>query len=224
MISNQFCFYYSGVVWTIDCSWDSTKVVTGSGDVSLNLWDLEHGRVLSKYHAKTGVRAVSFSSSGKLILLTTDQTMKMPAELKIIDINDPDHFRGSSCVMSIPDIADDLKKPTAALWGPLDEFVITGHEDGNIVKWDIRVPGARLQQDSESHKAQINDMQFNSDQTMLITASKDTTAKVSNKQLVIKLETNHSLFPHPDFRYGFSRSLENLQDRKTSKLGRYLTH
>lgn len=31
---------HTGVVWTIDCSWDSSKVVTGSGDNTLRIWYL----------------------------------------------------------------------------------------------------------------------------------------------------------------------------------------
>jgi translation initiation factor 3 subunit I len=30
-------------------------------------------------------------------------------------------------------------KVTSALWGTLDQFIVTGHENGEIVQWDIRV-------------------------------------------------------------------------------------
>ncbi|MPD04099.1 Eukaryotic translation initiation factor 3 subunit I [Portunus trituberculatus] len=29
-------------------------------------------------------------------------------------------------------------KALSVLWGPLDEYVVTGHEDGSIIKWDMR--------------------------------------------------------------------------------------
>ena len=29
-------------------------------------------------------------------------------------------------------------KALSVLWGPLDEFVVTGHEDGCVIKWDMR--------------------------------------------------------------------------------------
>lgn len=28
---------------------------------------------------------------------------------------------------------------TSLLWGPLDETLISGHENGKIVQWDLRV-------------------------------------------------------------------------------------
>lgn len=30
-------------------------------------------------------------------------------------------------------------KVTAALWGPLDQFIITGHENGDLCQWDTKV-------------------------------------------------------------------------------------
>jgi len=31
------------------------------------------------------------------------------------------------------------RKVTSALWGTLDEYVITGHESGDLVQWDVKV-------------------------------------------------------------------------------------
>lgn len=164
------------MIWSIDCNWDSTKIVTGGGDNALILWDLQTGKILSKTTTKTAVRTAVFSNSGKQIFYTTDQAMKMPAEMHIIDINDPSHFAGQSSIKSLYDM--DIPKPTAALWGSLDECVITGHENGNIIKWDNRIAGEVLQKVTDQHRNQINDLQYNSDCTMFITSSKDTTAKV----------------------------------------------
>ena len=30
-------------------------------------------------------------------------------------------------------------KITSALWGPLDEVILTGHENGELCQWDIKV-------------------------------------------------------------------------------------
>jgi len=31
------------------------------------------------------------------------------------------------------------RKVTSALWGTLDQFLITGHENGELVQWDIKI-------------------------------------------------------------------------------------
>ena len=35
-------------------------------------------------------------------------------------------------------VTPDDYKALSVLWGPLDEYVVTGHEDGSIIKWDMR--------------------------------------------------------------------------------------
>jgi hypothetical protein len=32
-----------------------------------------------------------------------------------------------------------LRKVTSGLWGTLDEFIVTGHDNGELVQWDIKV-------------------------------------------------------------------------------------
>jgi translation initiation factor 3 subunit I len=166
---------HNGVVWDIDPNWDTTRVVTGGGDSTLRIWDTETGKELHTISTNTSVRTCSFSYCGKLILYTTDQAMKMMPELHIIDTTNPDHMKGLSTVMSIKELG--MTKVTSSLWGPVDDSVITGHESGHIVNWDIRQQKKKVK-DVFVHKSQINDLQYSKDQTFFISASKDTTAKV----------------------------------------------
>ena len=39
----------------------------------------------------------------------------------------------------------DGPKVTAALWGPLDQYIITGHENGDLCQWDTKVRVRLLQ-------------------------------------------------------------------------------
>jgi len=179
---------HSGVVWTIDCSWDSTKVVTGSGDNTIRLWDTETGKEINKLNTPTGVRIVNFSYSGKMLFYTTDQAMKFNASLHVIDLNSPHNFMpDDSGVISIEEFEHN-NKPTAGLWGPLDESIITGHETGQICKWDFRNPQERLLEVTK-HKGAISDMQYSADQTMFISSSKDTSAKLFDTESLEHLKT-----------------------------------
>lgn len=67
---------------------------------------------------------------------------------------------------------------TSAKWGPCDDTIITGHKGGDIAVWDATT-GEELQRDTTSHSLDINDIQYNEDMTLMITASKDTKARVS---------------------------------------------
>jgi len=150
-------------------------VVTGGGDSTLRIWDCETGSELTTIQTNTSVRSSCFSYSGKLVLYTTDQAMKMQPEVHVIDITSGEHLKGLGTVLSIKELG--MSKVTSSLWGPLDESLISGHESGHIVKWEMRMPKNKLK-DVYVHKSQINDLQYNKDQTMFISASKDNTAKV----------------------------------------------
>lgn len=100
----------------------------------------------------------------------------MQPEINVIDITSGEHLSGASALMTINSV--DHSKVMSSLWGPLDESFITGHESGNIIKWDMRNPGEIIQQ-AQVHKNQINDLQNNKEQTLFISASKDKSAKVS---------------------------------------------
>lgn len=41
-------------------------------------------------------------------------------------------------ILRIP-IPNTGPKVTSMLWGPLDKSVITGHENGELTQWDLRV-------------------------------------------------------------------------------------
>ena len=112
----------------------------------------------------------------------------MPSSLHVIDLSDPSSFEmDASGIISIDEF-DRHNKPTSGLWGPLDESVILGHETGQLSKWDFRNTKEKLLE-VQKHKQQINDLQYNVDQTMFITASKDTSAKLFDSETFEHLKT-----------------------------------
>ncbi|KAH7646316.1 LOW QUALITY PROTEIN: eukaryotic translation initiation factor 3 subunit I [Dermatophagoides farinae] len=166
---------HTGAVWCIDPKWDSTKVTTGSGDCTLCIWDCETGGRLNVVKTETSVRSALFSYSGHLILYSTDQQMNKPAELNIIDTRIVDENDGITNVFSFT--LPSKSKALSSLWGMLDQSFICGMENGKLAKWDLRQPDDPLLE-TEPHKAQINDLQYNKDQTLFVSASKDNTAKL----------------------------------------------
>lgn len=67
-------------------------------------------------------------------------------------------------------------KVTSAVWGPLDESVITGHDNGDLVKWEASA--GKMMHYTREHNKKINDIQYNSDASMFVTASADNYAKI----------------------------------------------
>ncbi len=162
---------------------------------------------MGKIEAKTSVRTCNFSYSGNMALYSTDSTMGNPSEIFIIDVRTVDSsFSENDPILRIP--LTNAPKATSMVWGNLDEVVISGHDNGDLAQWDLRWEwhcrnleclklnpvyylhrtGKKNNLVSE-HAKSINDMQLSKDGALLITASKDCTAKLFNAETLECLKT-----------------------------------
>ncbi|XP_052776990.1 eukaryotic translation initiation factor 3 subunit I-like [Mya arenaria] len=164
---------HNGAVWCIDVNWDTTRFLTGSADNTCKLWDCETGKNLNTLDVKNAVRSCGFSYSGKLLMYSTDKTMGHPCEIHIFDVSDSSQMRSGEPMMRIPISGS---KITSAVWGPMEEYIVAGTETGEICQYDVKT-GEKIHEVRE-HSKQIKDLQLSLDSTMLISASKDTTAKL----------------------------------------------
>eukprot|EP00040_Diaphanoeca_grandis_P017409 m.90685 g.90685 ORF g.90685 m.90685 type:complete len:330 (+) comp26418_c0_seq2:146-1135(+) len=166
---------HNGTVWCLDVRFDSTLLLTGSADNSCNLWDVQTGEVICSIETKSAVRACAFSYSGNQLFYSTDKAMGQLSELRVYtlaDVNKPD---GGNAIpyLTIPSTDS---KITAAVWGAVDESIITGHDNGAICKWDAKT-GALIKRVKE-HSKKISDIQMKRDQTLFITACQDQHSKI----------------------------------------------
>ena len=141
------------------------------------LWDVKSGDVISQIETKSAVRSCGFSYSGKSFFFSTDKAMGQLSELRIFslaDVNKP----GGSAAQPYLTIPSHDSKVTAAIWGPLDETIITGHDNGDICKWDAKT-GDMLKKDRH-HRAKIEDIQMYPDQSVFMTACRDQHAMIFN--------------------------------------------
>jgi len=177
---------HQGVVWCIDVDWETKQFMSGAGDNTLQIWDVQTGKSLGKVQTKTSVRTCVFSYSGQQAVYSTDSQMGYPSEIFIIDLRMVDStFGDNDPVMRIP--LTGAPKATSMVWGSLDEYIISGHENGDLAQWDLK-SGKKVNLVSE-HGKTINDMQLSRNGSLLITASKDTTAKLFDAETLECLKT-----------------------------------
>lgn len=77
-----------------------------------------------------------------------------------------------------------------ALWGSLNQTVISASEDGSLRLWDVETGKEVLK--VQDHKKSINSLQFSHDRSMVITASSDHTAKLYDAKTLTLLKTYSS--------------------------------
>jgi len=164
---------HKGAIWDMAVSSDSLKLATACADQSSIIWDTETGKSVFTLTAKSPVRSCGFSLTDNILCITTDKAMSQPCFVQFYDLRDKEQIEGNAPFRSI-EMED--SKVNRMTWGTVEDYVITGHENGQICQYDWKT-GERLKVD-HSHENLIKDLQLSKDRTMLITASKDTTSKL----------------------------------------------
>jgi len=169
---------HTGAVWCLDVAADSKQLVTGSADTTAKLWDVETGKELFSFQHKTSVRACGFSLGGRELFVVTDKQMGNPAQILVYDIARTVDQQDSEPV-AVMDIGD--AKVTTAAWGPLNQYIYCGHENGELSIWDWKL--CERMKTHKGHQSPIMDLQFSKERAYFITASKDMTAKLFDVNL-----------------------------------------
>ena len=170
-------------MWCLDPKWDTSHLVTGAADNTVRLWDIQTGQEISKIETKSAVRTVNFSFSGNMVCYTTDKQMGYPCEINVVDART---FNPEEPVFKVA-IPANGPKVTSMLWGGLDDLLLTGHDNGDLVQWDVKTQ-KKLNIKSD-HMKTIMDMQPSKDGSMFVTASKDHTSMLFDSDTLEKMKT-----------------------------------
>lgn len=175
---------HGGAVWCLDVNYDTSKVLTGSADNTCRIWDAETGVQQHQLDTNSAVRTCGFSYGGQLLFLSTDKAMGHPCEVQVFDLRDEIKLDKQTPIVKFPITTP---KITAALWGDMDQTIVAGHEDGEICHYDMK--SLKKTYTTREHTKAISDLQFSHDGTMLISSSKDFTAKLFDARNIEHLKT-----------------------------------
>lgn len=161
---------HNGAVFHIDVNADSTRVITGSGDMSAKLWDCTTGQLLHTYPLKAACRAVNFSADGDRVLIVMDKAMKQQATIFVFAHN-RDGEQPTEAEVTITGPPARLNR---ALFSNFDKEIISVCDDGSLYRHSAE-DGQELQKKEISKKPILN-MRLSRDRTAFITANYDNSA------------------------------------------------
>jgi len=118
-----------------------------------------------------------------MLAYTTDKQMGYPCIITVVDTR---KFSADQSIMNIT-IPSAGPKVTSLIWGGLENTIITGHDNGDIVQWDMKTHH-KTKMDS-THEKSITDLQLSADRTMFISSSKDHTSNLFDVDTLEKLHT-----------------------------------
>lgn len=176
---------HSGAVWCIDVDWESQKAITGSADNTMRMWDIKTGKCTTQLEYKSAVRTCGYSYSSNIFFTSTDRTMGQTSDLCVYDLRDPSQIESNNPFMRLP---MDTAKITSGIWTFQDTAILTGHENGELTLWDIKMQDC-IGSTKDIHQKAINDIQKHSKYDMIVTASKDCTAKLVELPDLVHMKT-----------------------------------
>jgi hypothetical protein len=142
---------------------DGTRIVTGSADQTVKVWDARTGTPQLELKGHTSwVYSVAFSPDGtRIVTGSEDRTARVW-----------DARTGTPLL--------DLKGHTGLVWSvafsPDGSRIVTGSADQTVKVWDARTGTPQLE--LKEHTAPVSSVAFSPDGTRIVTGSADRTAKV----------------------------------------------
>jgi translation initiation factor 3 subunit I len=170
---------HGGSVWDIDPSFDSKYVLTAGADFVARVFKCETGKLLFQMPHRGVVRCVAWSETNNVFATASDpEHSRSPGLVNIFDYpTDEEIHEGLLPRLMIPIEGTQIKVRCMA-WGPANEYIIVGQDDGKLVKFCPNT--GDLLQVVQAHTKKINCLNFNQEKTLLITGSDDTDAKLWN--------------------------------------------
>ncbi|KAL9252064.1 Eukaryotic translation initiation factor 3 subunit I-like protein [Drosera capensis] len=178
---------HNGAVWTCDVSRDSKRLITGSADQTVKLWNVQTGTELYTFNFDSPARSVEFSVGDKLVVITSDPFMQVTSAIHVKRIaKDPSEQVGESALV----IKGPQGRITRAVWGPLNRTIISVGEDATVRIWDSETGKLLKESDNETgHKKTITSLCKSADGSHFLTGSLDKTAKLWDIRTLTLIKT-----------------------------------
>ncbi|KAI0783787.1 quinon protein alcohol dehydrogenase-like superfamily [Abortiporus biennis] len=157
---------HENVIWGLDVSQDSGRIVTGSEDHSCRVWKAATGDELVTMHYHTGpVWSVAFSPDGKRVVSGSHDTITVIS----------DAYTGEKIYALSTKTSTVINSVAYSLDG---DVVITGSADGSVRVWDAR--RGKFEAELRGHEDKVRTLLFTPDGKDFISCSDDGTVRVWN--------------------------------------------
>ncbi|GMI88949.1 hypothetical protein like AT2G46290 [Hibiscus trionum] len=178
---------HNGAVWTCDVSRDSMRLLTGSADQTVKLWNVQTGTQLYTFTFGSPARSVEFAIGDKLAVITTDPFMELTSAIHVKRIaKDPTKQTEESVLV----IKGPQGRINRAVWGPLNSTIISAGEDAVIRIWDSETGKLLRESDKESgHKKTITSLTKAADGSHFLSGSLDKSAKLWDTRTLTLIKT-----------------------------------
>lgn len=182
---------HAGTIWSIDIDPFTKSCATGSADYSIKIWDMSNGQTTHTWKVPVPVKFVQWSPCGNYLLAILDNLMKHVGSIAIFKVQRDENTKEIIDFIEEPihsiETHEGLDAAAVAGWTTEGKYIIAGHKDGKISKYDVS-NNFQFVESIELHESNVSDLQFSPDRTYFITSSRDSKAYIvdSNTLKVMK--------------------------------------
>jgi len=131
---------HKGAVWACDVNNASTMFATAGADQMLKIFKVETGECIASIEHTTPVRGVQFAHGDRQIMSIQDKSFGQKPCIKIFNlgksIEDIQGWSGAYNPCSVYEV-DGSAKINHAVWGPTNNHIYFGSEDGTVSVLDV---------------------------------------------------------------------------------------
>lgn len=115
---------------------DSSKLLTGSGDASAGLWNMQNGDEIFRFKFREPCRAVKFSVGEQMAALSTDPFMSTVSAIRLVNIAEDKSEQTDEVVQSFTGPRGRIARVE---WLDNNRVLLSASEDGFLRRWDVEV-------------------------------------------------------------------------------------
>jgi len=199
---------HKGAIWDLDPSWDSEYLVTACADGNARLFETCTGRYICRMPGKGPVRAVTWGDNNELFATASDpfhriekgviSIFRFPSEETLADVtpgDDPTPCQLYEREIEVESLND---RATCLAWSMGNEHLIVGFDGGGMILYDVETGTPIIRKDDAAtkiHTGRINRLAFNSDKSLMISASADMSAKLIDPNTLDVVRTYKTSVP-----------------------------
>lgn len=162
----------------LDVNHACTLLVTGGMDFYTKIWQVETGKTLVDLELGGICRSVGFSHDDSTLFVVSDKSAidKTPSSLKLFNL--PAHLHDGKTSTTKYNACltwPSEEKIMYAMWGPTNDQIFAGLEDGTVVAIDVRT-GQEVMSNPNAHKEEVRRVRMDPLYYTITTASKDKSA------------------------------------------------
>lgn len=168
---------HKGAINECDVSFDSKRLLTGSGDMTMKLWDVYTGKELYSFEHNSPVKSVGFATGDTMALSCQMKSGAQASRINVFnimaDMADQKEYESSLREFEQPEQGINF---TRALWASTNNLIFSCDEGGYVRSWDVEQ--STEVKALQAHKKSIRFMSFSQDKNLLLTASADMSARL----------------------------------------------